>query len=137
MPFDFVFGVKLCLQEMPALIKALSKNMTGAHPLKLASISSWVYGGLYKIEIWVCIESLPTTIQNMNKNKTKLNKVLYNNNVNGKRLRKWSVIELTLFVEFRSLIRNAAMHSNKNFNIPMRIFYLTNYSKSWVPAKPI
>ena len=112
--------------------------MTGAPPLKLASISSWVYGGLYKTENWVCIEIRPTVIKNMNKYKTKLSKVLFNNNVNGERLWKWSVIELTLFVQFRSVIRNTAMHSNKNWNdIPMLSFYLTNYSKSWVLAKPI
>ena len=67
----------------------------------------------------------------MNKNKTKLNEVLFNNNVNGEHLRKLSVIEPTLFVQFRSLIRNTAMHSNKNCNdIPMSSFYLANYSKS-------
>ena len=67
----------------------------------------------------------------MNKTKTKLNKVLFNRNVNGERLRKWSVIELTLFVQFRSLIRNTATHSNKNCNdIPMPSFYPANYSKS-------
>ena len=66
----------------------------------------------------------------MNKNKTKLNKLLINNNLNGERLRKLPLIELTLFVQFRSLSRNTA-HSNENCNdIPIPSFYLANYSKS-------
>ena len=109
-----------------------------APPLKLASIYIWVYGGSYETGNRIYIEISLTAIKNINKNKNKLDKVLFNNNVNGERLRKWSVIEFTLFVQFRSLIRNTGMHSYKNCNgIPMPSLYLANYSKSGVPPKPI
>ena len=73
----------------------------------------------------------------MNKNKTKLNKLLINNNLNGERLRKLPVIELTLFVQFRSLFRNTA-HSNKNCNDIPYLFpaftFLTTLSHECRPS---
>ena len=62
--------------------------MTGAPPLKLASIFLWAYGGLYETGNRIYTEISLTAIKNINKNKNKLDKVLFNNNVNGERLRK-------------------------------------------------
>ena len=62
--------------------------MTGAPPPKIGFNFLQVYGGLYETGNRIYTEISLTAIKNINKNKNKLDKVLFNNNVNGERLRK-------------------------------------------------